>query len=107
MSTVRCHVCCGSGVERHDWEAEDPACEECDGEGQLESLRHALWVGDLLGGERLRMPENSCPVDPTVEPSIVAALNHWLDSLPDSPQAATLAGRMAKIKNRLAEGTAP
>ena len=31
-------------------------------------------------------------------------MNHWLDSLPDSPQGATLAGRMATLKHRLTWG---
>ena len=33
-------------------------------------------------------------------------LTTWLDNLPDSPQAATLAGRMAKVKHRLTWGDA-
>lgn len=101
MSLVTCHSCHGYVLEA------DSPCADCDGVGGVDPLRYVMWVGDLLGGERLRQPgNNSCPSDPTVEPSIVAALNHWLDGLPDSPQAATLAGRLAKLKHRLVWGSA-
>lgn len=99
MSKVKCIACNGSGSAATALRYAD--CSSCCGDGEVDTLDYARWFGDLIGGDTMRTPTDACPLDPVVEPSFVAAMNHWLDSLPDSPQGATLAGRMSKLRDRL------
>lgn len=72
-------------------------CRDCEDGTVLADCYAAFFVDQLLGGPKLTTPVMAMPTDPAVLPSVAAALAHWLDSLPNSPQGANVATRLHKL----------
>jgi len=67
---------------------------------------YLLHICDLLGCApvpRGMMPPVQSMLPDDVRRDFITALAAWLDSLPDSPQGATIAGRLSKLRDRLVE----
>lgn len=72
---------------------------------------YRAFFGNIIGGAATpERPESMGHDVPThraaVQRDLTAALAAWLDSLPDSPQGATIAGRLSKLRDRWAANVA-